>query len=115
MPLDCTSASAEGLDFRPAPFRPDRLPGSLRGMREDRAQAKLRKTVARMEAVRELLRRIHADVPASPREEAMLLGEAEPDVATEVRSVIECVLADQIEPAIQALAGAADYRPKGKG
>lgn len=44
----------------------------------------------------------------------MLLGEAEPDVATEVRSVIECVLADRIEPAIQALAGAAAYKPRGK-
>lgn len=47
------------------------------------------------------------------REEVMLLGEAEPDVATEVP--IECVLADRIEPAIQALAEAAAYRPKGEG
>jgi len=115
VPLDWTSASAEGLDFGVAPFRPGRLPGSLRGMREDRAQAKLRKAVATMEAVRDRLRRLHADVPASPREEVMLLGEAEPDVATEVRSVIECVLADRIEPAIRDLAEAAAYRPKGEG
>jgi hypothetical protein len=115
MPLDCTSARAEGLDFGPVRFQPGGLPGSLRGMREEKAQAKLRKTVARMEAVRDLLRRIYENVPASPREEVMLLGEAEPDVATEVRSVIECVLADRIEPAIQALAEAAAYRPKGKG
>ena len=80
---------------------------------EDKAQAKLRKSVAKMEAVRDLLRRIYADVPVSPREEVMLLGEAEPDVATEVRSAIECVLADRIEPAIQSLAEAAAYRPKG--
>ncbi len=82
-------------------------------MREDEAQEKLRKAVAEMETVRDLLRRIYADVPVSPREEVMLLGEAEPDVATEVRSVIECVLADRIEPAIQALAEAAAYKPKG--
>jgi hypothetical protein len=84
-------------------------------MREDRAQAKLRKAVAKMETVRDLLRRIHADVPVSPREEVMLLGEAEPDVATEVRSTIECVLADRIEPAVRDLAEAAAYRPKGGG
>ena len=115
MPLDCTSAIAKRLDFGAAPFRPGRLPGSLRGMRENEAQAKLRTAVAKMETVRDLLRQIYADVPASPREEVMLLGEAEPDVATEVRSVIECVLADRIEPAIQALAEAAAYRPKGEG
>ena len=40
----------------------------------------------------------------------MLLGEAEMDVATEVRSVIECVLNDSIEPAIRDLAAAASYR-----
>ena len=113
MPLDWTSGIAAGLDFGPAPFRPGRLPGSLRGMREEKAQAKLRKTVAKMKDVRDLLRRIQEEVPVSPREEVMLLGEAEPDVATEVRSVIECVLADRIEPAIQALAEAAAYRPKG--
>lgn len=84
-------------------------------MREDKAQTKLRGIVAKMEKIRDLLRRIHADVPVSPREEVMLLGEAEPDVATEVRSVIECVLADRVEPAIEALAGAAAYRPKGEG
>lgn len=84
-------------------------------MREDEAQETLRKTVAKMKDVRDLLRRIYAAVPVSPREEVMLLGEAEPDVATEVRSAIECVLEDRLEPAIQTLAEAAAYRPKGKG
>lgn len=84
-------------------------------MREDEAQETLRKTVAKMEDVRDLLRRIYTAVPVSPREEVMLLGEAEPDVATEVRAVIECVLADRIEPAIHALAEAAAYRPKREG
>lgn len=114
MPLDWTSGIAEGLDFDLGPFSAGRLPGSLRGMREERAQAKLRTIVAKMESIRDLLRRIYEDVPVSPREEVMLLGEAEPDVATEVRSVIECVLADRIEPAIQTLAEAAAYRPKGE-
>lgn len=115
MPLDWTGARAEGLDFGAAPFSPGRLPGSLSGMREDEAQEKLRKAVAKMEATRDLLSRIYAGVPVSPREEVMLLGEAEPDVATEVRSAIECVLADRIEPAIRILSEAAAYKPQGEG
>lgn len=115
MPLDWTSASAEGLDFEAARFSPGRLPDSLLGMREDEAQENLRKAVAKMETTRDLLSRIYAGVPVSPREEVMLLGEAEPDVATEVRSAIECVLADRIEPAIRILTEAAAYKPKGEG
>lgn len=113
MPLDWTRANAEGLDFGAAPFAPGRLPDSLLGMREDEAQEKLQKAVAKMEVVRDLLNRIYEGVPASPREEVMLLGEAEPDVATEVRSAIECALADRIEPAIRILSEAATYKPKG--
>jgi hypothetical protein len=44
----------------------------------------------------------------------MLLGEAEPDIATELRSAIECVIPDQLEPAIRTLREAADYHPKEK-
>jgi hypothetical protein len=40
--------------------------------------------------------------------------EEEPDVATEVRSIIECVLVDQIGPAVRDLDAAAGYRPKGR-
>jgi hypothetical protein len=36
------------------------------------------------------------------------------DVSMEVRSVIECVLADRIEPAIRDLAAASSSRPQGK-
>jgi hypothetical protein len=42
----------------------------------------------------------------------MLLGEAELDVAAEVRSAIECVISDRLEPAIRTLREAASYRPK---
>src|SRR5947209_2291572 len=44
-------------------------------------------------------------------EALMLVGEAELDVATELRSVIECVRNDRILPAIRELQAAADYRP----
>ena len=37
----------------------------------------------------------------------MLLGEQEMDVATEIRSIIECVLNDSLRPAIRDLAAAA--------
>ena len=43
----------------------------------------------------------------------MLIGEAEMDFATEVRSVIECVLTDSLGPAIRDLAAAASCQPKG--
>jgi hypothetical protein len=41
----------------------------------------------------------------------MLLGEDEMDVSTEIRSVIECVLADSIGPAVRDLRAAAAYKP----
>jgi hypothetical protein len=44
----------------------------------------------------------------------MLLGEEEMDVSTEIRSTIECVLKDSMEPAIRDLAAAASYQPKEK-
>jgi hypothetical protein len=40
----------------------------------------------------------------------MLVGEAEMDVATEMRSVIECVLNDSLGPAIRDLRSAAAYK-----
>jgi hypothetical protein len=78
---------------------------------EATAQAELRGFVVELEAFRSRLLEIHARLPVPPQETAMLEGEAEMDVSTEVRSVIECVLADRIEPAIQDLAAAASYRP----
>ena len=80
---------------------------------EDVAQAELREIAAGWEQDLNRLRRVHASLPVSAREEAMLLGEAEPDVSTEVRSAIECVISDQLEPAIRTLREAASYRPKG--
>jgi hypothetical protein len=82
---------------------------------EQTAQAEVQEMAAELEIMRGRLRRVHGNLPVSPREEVMLLGEAEPDVATELRSVIECVLSDRVEPAIQALTEAAAYRPTGEG
>ncbi|HEV8581375.1 MAG TPA: hypothetical protein VGX68_20100 [Thermoanaerobaculia bacterium] len=81
---------------------------------EAAAQAELRAMVVELEALRSRLSRLHDRLPVPADETAMLLGEKEMDVSTEVRSVIECVLSDRIEPALRDLAAAASYRLKEK-
>jgi hypothetical protein len=81
---------------------------------ENVAQDELREIADRWEQDLERLRKIHAGLPVSPREEVMLLGEADADVSTEVRSAIECVIPDRLEPAIRTLREAAAYRLKEK-
>jgi hypothetical protein len=78
------------------------------------AQTELQRIVEVLEAIRYRLLDLHAKLPVSAEETAMLLGEKEMDVATEVRSIIECVLNDSIQPAIRDLAVAASYRPPEK-
>ena len=78
------------------------------------AQVELRQIVQELDTIRARLTEIHDRLPVPPEETAMLMGEQEMDVATEVRSVIECVLSDSLRPAIRDLAAAASYRPKGK-
>jgi hypothetical protein len=80
---------------------------------EQEAQAELRQVLEELRKVRSRLRDIAASLPGSP-EEAMY-AEEDPDVATEVRSIIECVLTDQIGPAVRDLAAAAEYRRKERG
>ena len=81
---------------------------------EAAAQAEVREIVQELDALRARLMELHDRLPVPPEETAMLLGEKEMDVATEIRSTIECVLHDDIEPAIRDLAAAASYRPKEK-
>jgi hypothetical protein len=82
---------------------------------EAAAQAELQRIVEELDAIRFRLQDMHAKLPVSAEETAMLLGEKEMDVATEVRSIIECVLNDSIQPAIRDLAAAAaSYRTSEK-
>ena len=81
---------------------------------EAAAQAELRGIVGDLDATRARLEEIHARLPVPPEETAMLMGEQELDVSTEIRSVIECVLTDSLRPTIRDLAAAASYRPKEK-
>ena len=69
-----------------------------------KARAELRDINARLKADVERLKAVHAALPVSPQEEAMLEGELEADFATEARAIIECVISDRLEPAIGALA-----------
>ena len=80
---------------------------------EEDAQAELRRIVEELKKVRSQLRDIVAALPSTP-EEAMY-AEEDPDIATEVRSIIECVLTDQIGPAVRDLGAAAEYRRKERG
>ncbi|HSS78448.1 MAG TPA: hypothetical protein VLV54_17100 [Thermoanaerobaculia bacterium] len=75
-------------------------------------QAQLRIVVAVLKMARGALPRMLAALPlsAQERDPQADLG-AEPDVTSEVRRVIECVLADFLDPAITDLSAAAEYRP----
>jgi len=55
---------------------------------------------------------LHDSVPASSIADQEEDNDEEMDVATEIRSVIECVLADSIRPAIRDLLAAAAYARK---
>jgi hypothetical protein len=77
---------------------------------EWQAQAEVRDVVESLKGIGSRLRSIAATLPRSPQEALMYAGEEDPDVATEVRSVIECVLADQIDAAVRDLTAAAEYR-----
>lgn len=81
---------------------------------EATAQTQMRQIVAELEAIQFRLQGIQASLPVPPREAAMLAGEMEMDFATEVRSVIDCVLNDSIRPAIRDLvkAAACQFEPE---
>jgi len=78
------------------------------------ARAEIREVTADLEIKVERLKAVHATLPVSPQEEAMLEGEMEADFATEARAIIECVIPDRLEPAIQALREVAGPRRKTK-
>jgi len=82
---------------------------------EAAAQAELPHIVDRLTAIRSQLRQIVESLAVDPQAEASSFDEDEMDVTTEVRSIIECVLNDSIQPAIRDLRVAAAYRVKGRG
>lgn len=74
-------------------------------------QARVLEIAAAIEDLSRQLLALHDSFPVSPLEAAILLGEEDLDVFTALRSVIECVLADHLEQALQELRKWAAYKP----
>ncbi len=78
--------------------------------KEEVARRELRRVAEDLESIHYRLQGIHGSLPVSKREEAMLLGEEDPDFPTEARAVIECALADWISKAVRELRTLAEYQ-----
>lgn len=74
------------------------------------AQEELRQIAKEMDGIRRRLLDLHESLPPATLEAVMFAGEEDLDVTTEVRTVIECVVQDSIQPAIRDLEAAADYK-----
>jgi hypothetical protein len=81
---------------------------------EAAAQAELREIARELSTLCLRLDAMHDRLPEPLNAIAMLLGEEENNVAMEVRGAIECVLNDDLRPAIRDLQAAALYTPKGE-
>ncbi|HKI02634.1 MAG TPA: hypothetical protein VKK31_11700 [Thermoanaerobaculia bacterium] len=78
---------------------------------ETETQEALRGVVEELKGIHARLQELARALPDSKGQDDV---EEEPDIATEVRSIIGCVLLDQIGPAVRDLDAAAGYRPKGR-
>jgi hypothetical protein len=75
------------------------------------AQEQVRAVGDELTKLRLILDEIRSSLPEPPREDD---EEETKDAATGLRGVIECVLHDQLEPAIRDLQAAAAFGPKAK-
>jgi hypothetical protein len=76
------------------------------------AQAQLDLIVKVLEILHKALREIDATLPPSPQELSKDdHAEGDPDVTSEVRRVVQCVLTDRIDAAIMELTAASIYKP----
>jgi hypothetical protein len=78
---------------------------------EEAAQGELLSFAREVDALAVGLEDLLARLPVSPLEGLMLLGEREPDVATEIRRVVECLLEDHLRPTARDLRRLARYKP----
>ena len=83
--------------------------------KETAAQEELRIAVFELRKVRERLKEIVDGLPPSPQEEDSEDLNQEPDATTEIRRVVLCVLRDNLDPAIDDLTAASEYRVGGRG
>jgi hypothetical protein len=77
---------------------------------ESAVREELKRAARDQKAIRERLSFLLTRLPPSPREDAMLEGDEEYDFVTEVRTALECILADWIGSAIRDLNDLARYR-----
>lgn len=82
---------------------------------EAKAEADLHKVLDELESVRLRLEFIREYLPVPADEALMLVGEVDMDEATEIRSVVECVLNDSLYPAIRDLQAVAALWPSSGG
>jgi len=80
---------------------------------ERAARERLQRAVEILETLDGELTAIRAGLPVSEREDVMYAGEEDWDFPTEARSVIECVRADWIGPAIRDLRETATFGMSG--
>ena len=80
---------------------------------ERATRTRLQRAVELLETLDGELTAIGTGLPVSEREDLMYAGEEDWDFPTEVRTVIECVRADWIGPAIRDLRDAAGYGTDG--
>jgi hypothetical protein len=85
---------------------------------EAAAQAELLQIVDQLEAIRFRLVEVVESLPAPRKDTGTPLSEEDMeedmDTATEIRTTIQCVLNDNIQPAIRDFRTVAAYRPKRK-
>lgn len=77
-----------------------------KGVREELEQA-----ARDQEAIQKRLTFLLERLPRSPSEDVMFAGEEDFDFTTEVRTALECILADWVGSAIRDLHDLARYRP----
>ena len=75
-------------------------------MTEAQAQAALAEIALELVAITDRLQQIHDRLPVSRNREAMLEHRVPYDIATELVGSIECVVADQLRPAMESLEAA---------
>jgi hypothetical protein len=80
---------------------------------EGEAQAALAGIALELVAVTDRLQQIHDALPASRNREAMLEHRVAYDIATEIAGTIECVVADQLRPAMESLEAASRVTAEG--
>jgi hypothetical protein len=91
------------------------VPGILRkgasmSQAEAAVQAALQEIVKELKAIHRRLLELLQGLPAGTLEDFLYASEDEVDLATEIRTVIECVLQDSILPAIRDLEAVAAYQ-----